>query len=246
MTYYVYKITNNSNGKIYIGKTNDLEKRWYNHVYCALVNKEPTYFYNAIRKYGAKNFSIEVIEERLSEELVLERETHWIDFLKSRRRDIGYNMTDGGDGVSGLKHTEENKEKQRVKMLGRKASNETKAKMSKAHKGQMVSLETKEKISKANSGENNGMFGKSITKETRNKLSEFQSARQRKPLTKEHKRQNSEMARNQDRKFRISIEIKNEIVQLYAAGNYTKRQLSEKFGLKYNSVVKIIRTNKSA
>jgi predicted GIY-YIG superfamily endonuclease len=245
MTYFIYIITNNLNGKIYIGKTNDLQKRWHAHVYCALVEKKKLYFSNAIRKYGAKNFSMEIIDECPSEELALEREIYWIDFLKSRQRDIGYNMTNGGDGVSGLKHTEESKNKQRVKMLGRKHTDETKIKMSEAHKGQVVSLETREKISQANSGENNGMYGKSISDETRILLSKFQSSRSRKPLTEEHKQKNREATTKQDRSFKISTDIKNEVVQLYGSGNYTKKQLSEKFGLKYNSVVKIIRTHKS-
>lgn len=241
MTYYVYKITNNNNGKYYIGKTNDLEKRWYNHVYCALVNKENTYFYNAIRKHGALNFSIKQIEECDTEELALEQEIFWINELNARERGIGYNMTNGGDGVSGLVHSEESKQKQREKMLGRKHSLEHNKKISESNKGKIVSKEVKEKISKANLGENNGMFGKSITKETRKKLSNFQSTRLRHPLTEEHKKRNSEAASNQDHSFRIPIEIKNEIVKLYATGEYTKKQLALKFNLKYNSVIKIIR-----
>ena len=244
MTYYVYKITNNNNGKYYIGKTNDLEKRWYNHVYCALVNKENTYFYNAIRKYGAANFTIEQIEECKTEEIVLEREIFWINELHANKRNIGYNMTDGGDGMSGFIHSEESKQKQREKMLGRKHSPEHNKKISESNKGKIVSQEVKDKISKANLGENNGMFGKSITEKTRKKLSDFQSTRLRKPLTEEHKMKNSEAAKNQDHYFRIPIETKNEVVKLYSSGQYTKNQLAEKFGLKYNSVVKIIRSHK--
>jgi group I intron endonuclease len=246
MTYYVYKIINNHNQKFYIGKTNDLQKRWHGHVYCALVSKIPTYFYNAIRKYGAKNFSIEIIEECSSEELALEREIYWIDFLKSRQSDIGYNMTAGGDGVSGLKHTEESKNKQRTKMLGRKHSDETKIKMSEAHKGKIFSLDTREKISQSKLGENNAMYGKTISVETRDLLSKFQSSRPRGPLTQDHKQRNRDATSKQDHSFRIPIEVKNEVVQLYNSGDYTKKQLATKFGLKYNSIVKIIRTNKIA
>lgn len=243
MTYYIYKITNSFDGKFYIGKTNDLEKRWYNHVYCALVKKEPYYFYNAIRKYGAEFFISEIIEECESDEQALLREKYWIFFLKSNNSEIGYNMTDGGDGVSGLKRTDESKNKQRAQMLGRRHSDETKSKMSKSAIGKIKSDETKQKMSKAKSGENNGMFGVSHRYDTKQKLSVFQSNRIRDPLTEEHKQKNREAALKQDFSFRIPIQIKNEIVSLYSSGNYTKRQLSEKFGLKYNSVVKIIRTH---
>lgn len=244
MTYYIYKILNNLNNKIYIGKTNDLQKRWYNHVYCALVENEPYYFYNAIRKYGAKNFTLEIIEECGSEELALLREKYWIATLDSNNRNIGYNMTSGGDGVSGFKHSEDSKNKQKIKMLGRKLTIEHKQKISQGNKGKIVSLEARSKISKANIGENNGMYGKTISNETREKLSEFQSSRIREPLSEDHKQKNRDAALKQDRSFRISIEIKKEIIMLYNTNNYTKKQLAEKFGLKYNSVVKIIKTYK--
>lgn len=242
MSYYVYKITNSSNGKFYVGKTNDLQKRWYNHVYCALVEKEKTHFYNAIRKYGAKNFLVEVIEEHELEEQALEREMYWIDTLKSNDRVIGYNITNGGEGTSGLKHTEETKRKIAVAHLGKKHSKKTKMSMSVAHKGKVLSSETKNKISQANVGENNGMYGKTISEETRNKLSNFQSSRPRKALTEEHKRKNREAAAKQDRSYHIPIEIKNEIIKLYATCEYTKRQLSNEFNIKYNSIVKILRS----
>lgn len=208
MTYYVYKVTNSSNGKFYIGKTNDLQKRWYNHVYCALVDKESTHFYNAIRKYGAKSFLIETIVECDTEDLALEQEIYWIATLKSNCRDIGYNITNGGDGASGLKHTEETKKKIADAHFGKICSEETKKRMSEAHRGQTVSQEVREKISKANSGENNGMYGRTITEETRKILSEFQSSRERKPLTEGHKQRNKEAADNQDHSFRIPIETK--------------------------------------
>lgn len=244
MPHFVYKITNIKNNKIYIGKTNDLEKRWYNHVYDALVKNEQTYFYNAIRKYGANIFKIEIIEECDSEILALDKEKYWIATFNCRDRKIGYNMTDGGDGVSGLIHTEKSKDKQRQKMLGRKLTEEHKIKISIGNKGKTQTEVTKQKISQANSGENNGMYGKTVSDETREKQSQFQSTRIRNPLTEDHKNIIKEARKNQDMSFRIPIEIKNEIVQLYASGNYTKRQLAEKFGLKYNSVVKIIRSHK--
>lgn len=244
MTYFVYKIINSINNKIYIGKTNDLEKRWIAHIYAAQINKENTYFYNAIRKYEATSFIKEIIEECETEEKALEREIFWIKELNTRHRHIGYNMTDGGDGVSGLKHSEMSKRRMSLIKIGKVVSDETRLKMSNSQKGRIVSQETKEKISMANTGKNNGMFGKSITLKTRKKLSDFQSKRERQLLSEEHKQKNKEAAKKQDRSFRIPKETKLEVVQLYNTGKYTKRQLSEKFRLKYNSIVKIIRTHK--
>lgn len=240
-SFYVYKITNKQNNKIYIGKTNNIKIRWTHHKYNAITKGESSYFYNAIRKYGEDNFLIEIIENCVDEDVALAQEIYWIATLKSNDRDIGYNLTNGGDGVSGLIHNEESKQKQREKMIGRKLSEEHKKKISEGNLGKIISDEVKNKISQANSGSNNGMFGKSPTLETRNKLSEFQSSRPHSLLTEEHKQKNRLAAQNQDHSFRIPLEIKDEIVKLYSSGKYTKQQLSDKFGLKYNSVVKIIR-----
>ena len=88
----------------------------------------------AIRKYGWENFSVEVIETCLIEQLG-EREIFWIATLKSRSPH-GYNLTDGGDGGNGNK--------------GKPFSKEHKAKISAAKKGKKrkpFSKEHKTKIS---------------------------------------------------------------------------------------------------
>lgn len=58
---FLYKIQNKINKKIYIGQTTtSLKARWYCHIYeCKRVRKHP--LYNAIKKYGKENFSIEEI-----------------------------------------------------------------------------------------------------------------------------------------------------------------------------------------
>lgn len=60
---YIYKITNQVNGKVYIGKTQyTIESRWKTHMY-ALNNGIKYTLYKAMRKYGVENFVIEQIEE---------------------------------------------------------------------------------------------------------------------------------------------------------------------------------------
>ena len=94
---YIYKITNNINGKIYIGKTmRSIEQRWKEHL--ANVKKEDCKnrpLYKAINKYGVKNFSIEEIEE-CSDTILSDREKYWIEYYNSFKN--GYNATKGGDG----------------------------------------------------------------------------------------------------------------------------------------------------
>ena len=92
---YIYQITNNINGKIYIGKTErTIEERFKEHCYEAFKRKSeqrPLYF--AMRKYGIDNFSISLIEETNNPE---EREIYWIEQKRSYK--LGYNATKGGDG----------------------------------------------------------------------------------------------------------------------------------------------------
>jgi hypothetical protein len=156
----VYKITNLLNNKIYIGKDK---------------TNNPNYFgsglliRNAIKKYGKENFTKDILEFCSSEEQLNEKERYWIDYYKSYNRDIGYNLTLGGDGgdtfTNSLKQ-EQTKEKLRQNSTGKKHSEESRLKISKAregkgngmfgkvpwNKGSELSDQTKEKIGQKNKG----------------------------------------------------------------------------------------------
>ena len=96
---YIYKITNNINRKIYIGKTTrTIKERWKEHL--KKINYEKNKFYNALNKYGIDNFIIEEIEE-CDDDILNEQEIYWINFYNSYEN--GYNSTGGGDG--GIKIT---------------------------------------------------------------------------------------------------------------------------------------------
>ena len=92
---FIYKITNSINNKVYIGKTEySVEKRWKEHCNDAFKDRnEKRPLYAAIRKYGIKNFNIELIEETNIPE---EKEIYWIKYYNSFEN--GYNATLGGDG----------------------------------------------------------------------------------------------------------------------------------------------------
>lgn len=95
---YIYCITNNINQKKYVGKTDKtIEYRWQQHKADAPKrNCEKRPLYRAINKYGAENFSIEILEECSSEESS-NREIYWIEKLDTFHN--GYNATLGGDGT---------------------------------------------------------------------------------------------------------------------------------------------------
>ena len=90
----VYKITNHLNGKIYVGQTiRPLKERFNGHKCGSLfVDKE-------IQKYGAENFTIEVLEECETTKQLREQEIFWMVELNSIYPN-GYNLNDGMDNVS--------------------------------------------------------------------------------------------------------------------------------------------------
>ena len=99
---YIYKIVNNINGKIYIGKTsNTVEERFKEHIQDSKKERcEKRPLYDAMNKYGIENFRIEQIEEVKNDEVASEREQFWINQLRTYIGFIdcnGYNATLGGD-----------------------------------------------------------------------------------------------------------------------------------------------------
>lgn len=92
---YIYQITNDMNGKIYIGKSEfSIEKRFQEHLKEAMKERSKDRpLYRAIRKYGPSHFSIALLEETTNPE---EREIFWIQEKASFK--FGYNATIGGDG----------------------------------------------------------------------------------------------------------------------------------------------------
>ena len=92
----IYKIYNDVNDKLYIGKTvSSIEKRFQEH--CDDSKKERCEkrpLYNAMNKYGIEHLFIELIEECDLKELS-EKEIYWIGYYNSYKN--GYNATLGGD-----------------------------------------------------------------------------------------------------------------------------------------------------
>lgn len=91
--YFIYKITNLLNDKIYIGKTRtSIEERWVGHINASRYNKCTMYISRAIKKYGVDNFKIEQIEECMNEQEMKDKESYYILKYKSYLKNIGYNL----------------------------------------------------------------------------------------------------------------------------------------------------------
>ena len=159
MFYYtIYKVTNNINGKFYIGKhqTKKLNDHYYGSGKKLLA---------AIKKYGKENFSKEILFVFETEKEMNDTEKELIteDFVK---RPDTYNVGVGGEGgphFKGRKHTEETLQlirersgqpmsdytKELVRENNKRTNASRGAKNSAALKGRPKSEEHKQKIREA-------------------------------------------------------------------------------------------------
>ena len=116
---FIYKITNQLDGKFYIGQTvNEISYRFRKHL--ELGERGGGYkLHSAISKHGRDNFSVELIEECSDLDELNQREIYWIDELRPH-----YNLCPGGSFRLGP----ESIEKMRKSLTGRKQSAESVAK----------------------------------------------------------------------------------------------------------------------
>lgn len=146
MINYIYILQNKINLKVYVGKTHDPEGRYKAHLYTANGNTiyNKYLIHKAINKYGKDNFSFQIIEEYENEQESLDAECFWIEFFQSDvnrfGNEYGYNLTAGGDGISGLKHSQEAKDKVSKANTGRIFSQKTREQMRKSHTGKPSSM----------------------------------------------------------------------------------------------------------
>lgn len=148
----IYKITCTSNGKFYIGSSNDLHRReWQHFAKLSKNNHTNQHLQNAYNKYGKEAFVFEVIEYITSFGLLV-REQYWLDELKPFG-DFGFNTaTIAGASLRGRKLSQEHKAKVSAGLKGHFVSKETRAKIGAATKGRKTSDETKAKLRAINKG----------------------------------------------------------------------------------------------
>ena len=96
----IYQITNNINGKIYIGKTKRTSYlRWLEHIRDSKNYPDLNIpLHKAIIKYGIENFTMNILEQDVSEIDLNSVEKYYIKLFNSNNSSIGYNATVGGDG----------------------------------------------------------------------------------------------------------------------------------------------------
>ena len=106
----IYLITNKINGKIYIGQSIDIHRRYSEHKRSGQPEKyshkgerdlnSPIHL--AMQKYGVENFTLSILEE-CSKEQLNEKQKYWIKKYNSCDKTIGYNVSEGGQDKVGAK-----------------------------------------------------------------------------------------------------------------------------------------------
>jgi len=183
---YIYMTINLINGKKYVGQR---KKNKLDLSYCGTG----VYLKKAVNKYGRENFINGIIEYCESFEELNKKEKYWIKFHETMTP-CGYNLTEGGEGISKYKHTKEtiskisksgkiaqgslkaralNRERQikrltdpieRMKHKAVQNRPDVKLKISKSQIKRMLNPKNRERISKS-------LTGRHLSEETKNKIS---------------------------------------------------------------------------
>ena len=160
MEYYTYAFLREDRTPYYIGKGKG--NRAYRRRYKGEV------------KPPKDKSRILILKQNLTEEESFRHEVYMIAVFG--RKDLGtgilHNRTDGGEGASGVIPSDETKRKISKALKGKTPSEETRKKMSEFQKGKTISKEQKIKLSDLFSGNGNPNYGKSCSKETREKIGE--------------------------------------------------------------------------
>ncbi len=115
-------------GKVYVGITcQKPTKRWKCGAGYVRTDGHQKKFANAILKYGWDNIEHKIVATGLTKDEACVIEQTLISKYKRLKR--SYNITDGGDGGLGTKHSDETKKRLRELKLGKKLSSEHIAKI---------------------------------------------------------------------------------------------------------------------
>jgi group I intron endonuclease len=180
--FIVYKAVSTVTGKVYVGITRQgLEKRIISHQW-AVNGRSSVPFHSSWRKHGRASFQFSVIDIASNWAELQTKEREWINRLNCKSPH-GYNLTDGGDGASGM--APESIERMAASKRGTKATVETRAKMSAA---QLRRTWTPEQLARHSDMCRGRMAGKRLSQETKQKNSDAQRGTKRGPRTEETKR----------------------------------------------------------
>ena len=199
----IYKTTNLVNGKIYVGQDSKNNPKYLGSGIA--LN-------NAIKKYGKENFKKEILENCVDKKDMDEKEIFWISKLDARNKNVGYNITKGGEGCLGF-----------------------------SNKGIIFTKEHRDNISKNHAdvnGDKNPMYGKTHTDEVKEKLRLVNLGKTHTELSKlkmSEKRKGEGNSRSKLTKEQVLL-----IRDLYFINRESQKNLAIKFKVQDACIFKIV------
>ena len=210
----IYKIENMINGRLYIGSSNQLRRRFYLHKWDLRRGKHHSItLQRSWDKYGEGAFQFTIL---LYCTVVMLRfyEQRGIDSLDTVNPAKGFNICcDASSAGTGRVWTDEQKRAKSIERKGKKVTPKT----------------LKHLIASRKRGPDHPMFGKHHTKESRKKISEALKGRK---VWNKGKHTNNNQAKITPAQV---LEIRKQFLNLK---NY-KKELSAKYGLKPDTICKI-------
>lgn len=185
----IYKITSPTN-RVYVGITSNFTRRiecYRNHYREA---KQPLLF-RSLNKYGFESHKVDKIEEFKSDKgFAFGKEIFWIRTYMSNSskwpEQRGMNLTDGGEGTIGQKHTPSQNAALRKRMANFKQTDESKKRISESKKGvkrynmigRKMNLSDEERKARSERAKNQkNRVGRKHTEESKKKMSLSQQGR---------------------------------------------------------------------
>ena len=182
----IYYIKNNLNGKLYIGQSIEINKRFNTHKHKLRNNIHPNaHLQSSFNKYGEDNFEFGLL--KATKEKYLNRlERLYIKKHNTANPKYGYNKALGGNSNSGWEVPQEIRDKMSKSHKGKKPyemTDETRQRISNSLKGNIPW--NKGKSCPQIQGENHPMYGKQHSLETKKRISESKKGQTLSEETKE-------------------------------------------------------------
>jgi group I intron endonuclease len=207
----IYKITN-PNGKVYIGQSIDIERR-FNH-YKLLKCKEQPRLYKSLLKYGIEEHRFEIIWQ--CNKCYLNR---WERYFQEMHNSTGKNGLNcilvKTDDFSGG-HSEESKKKISKALKGRKLTTKHKSNIANGNSKRLITDEHRKNLGNGNRGRTftkewvdklrEAQIGKFKSKETKDKISQSLKGR---TFSEEHKQKLKARIITDEWRLKLSIAAKN-------------------------------------